>query len=231
MKVLLCLVLISLTACTFREDKLGDDSSRIDSMRPWYTNLLETLIRPKCLECHTGSGGLGHLDLSTYDAIMFKVVKGKPLESRFYTSLNGVGGSMPDRKQPLSTREIKMIYDWIAANAPLDSTGESPEVPPEIPQPTFTWIDQHILKRDCVTCHSAHPEKVNPRDREPAGGIDLTEYEKFATNPTLIIPGDANASALYDAVKTGWMPLDGNPLSPEKVQAIHDWIENGALKD
>jgi hypothetical protein len=228
MKGLLCLLLLGvLSGCSFREDKLGNsDAARRDSMRPWFTNLSKNLFGPKCFECHNGPGSRGKIDLTNYTAILGVVDKGHPESSRLYTSLTGVGGDMPLDRPALAPKEIKMIYDWIKAQAPLD--GKDPDPPPP-PKPTFEWIYANVITPKCFNCHKGPGSD---------GGINLEHYEDFATDETIIAKnpdgtGDPEKSLLWDVLKDDFMPYKDSRTkltAPEK-KAVYDWIVKGAPKD
>lgn len=216
--------LLILGACSFREDKLADsERARVEGLRPWFTNLSINLLQPKCFECHNGAGSRGRVDLSTYESILQVVVKGKPLESPLYLSLKGVGGNMPLNAPALSTRELKTIFDWITAQAPKDGSEEPPPPPPP-PQSTFVWLRENIIEPKCIECHSGPGGD---------GGVNLSTYESFANDRSILIKGDPENSLLYDVVKTDFMPYKNSrsKLTPEEKQAVFDWIAKGALKE
>jgi mono/diheme cytochrome c family protein len=212
------LILCSLlSGCSFREDRLGNNEATV---KPWFTNLFTTLIVPKCLRCHDSAGSRGKLDLSNYESILSVVKKGDPEGSTLYTSLIGVpGGTMPLEGTPLTTRQIKVVADWIRANAPLDG-GKPPEE--IIPLPTYAWISANIFKAKCMECHSGPGSD---------GGVDLSEYELFANDPTILKKGNPEESVLYDEIKTNDMPRKRTPLNEKEKLAIYEWIKKGALKE
>lgn len=84
---------------------------------------------------------------------------------------------------------------------------------------SFAALQQSVLGKACIRCH-------NPSS--PAGGIDLTTYNAAISAPSLIVPGNADASLLYQVVFSGVMPPRGPRLSDVEVAEIRDWINNGA---
>jgi len=46
-----------------------------------------------------------------------------------------------------------------------------------------------------------------------------------------VVPGNPEASLLYQKVVSGQMPPGALHLSAQKIQAIYDWIRLGAKKD
>lgn len=81
----------------------------------------------------------------------------------------------------------------------------------------------------CVACH-APPQ--------PAGGLDLTGDPGLATvnqpgtglaaGQTLVVPGNANTSALYQLIANRTMPMFAAPLSPGDIALVQNWINIGA---
>lgn len=82
-------------------------------------------------------------------------------------------------------------------------------------KPNFLSIKSLILDPKCLTCHDA-------------GDPNFTNYDTLMAG-TKVVPGSPNTSALYLSVKNGSMPKGQSPLSTEEMQAIYDWIANGAL--
>lgn len=92
---------------------------------------------------------------------------------------------------------------------------------PRVTQPTppaagsspvsFSATIQPILSQNCASCHSGQ-------------GVDLTAY---AGVRNLVVPGTPASSTLYSVVAGGRMPPNGS-LSQAQMQAIADWIYQGA---
>ncbi len=76
---------------------------------------------------------------------------------------------------------------------------------------SFTATIQPILNQNCVTCHSGQ-------------GVNLSSY---ATVKNFVLKGNPASSVLYKAVASGRMPPGGS-LSQAQMQAIADWIYQGA---
>lgn len=89
----------------------------------------------------------------------------------------------------------------------------------------FKAIDSWVFKTRCIECHG-------PQKKEK--DIDLSSYEKIfsgAIFPPLIIPGFPEKSSLYESIVKGRMPKGKAPLKKKELQAIYDWIKNGARKE
>ena len=82
---------------------------------------------------------------------------------------------------------------------------------------------QPLFLRSCNTCHSNIVKNM---------GLQVTDYAallKGSQKRAVIVPGDPNASVLWQKVSTGEMPLLGKLSAPEKT-LIHDRIQLGAPK-
>ena len=93
------------------------------------------------------------------------------------------------------------------------------------------WQDiRPIFRSRCTACHSMK----NVRELEVSGGLALDTFDatrKGAKRPA-IVAGNADKSLLYELLITTdvkkRMPLDGEPVSKEKIALIKKWIDSGA---
>ncbi len=102
-----------------------------------------------------------------------------------------------------------------------ETENEHGAVSPRVAQPTppatnstpvsFSTTVQPILTQNCVSCHSGQ-------------GVNLTTYSAVRN---LVVPGNPASSTLYSVVAGGRMPPNGS-LSQAQMQAISDWIYQGA---
>lgn len=86
-------------------------------------------------------------------------------------------------------------------------------------KPTYASIQQHILNVSCTDCHNASVRK---------GGVSLHDYDGVKE---VVVEGDPENSGLYYTVAgpKPSMPRGGRPkLSAKMVEAIFEWIKNGA---
>ncbi|XZE53644.1 c-type cytochrome domain-containing protein [Planctomycetaceae bacterium SH139] len=82
-----------------------------------------------------------------------------------------------------------------------------------------------IFHDRCVACHNA---------TNPQGRYSMSDYASILSageSGLAIDPGDAEASPLYQYVVDGWMPFEADPLEPQQLTLIRDWIEQGARLD
>jgi len=83
---------------------------------------------------------------------------------------------------------------------------------------TFSVIRDSIIAPNCFQCHLGSGGQ---------GGLDLSTYSSLVSNQ-LFIAGNPEQSDIFVQVNTGQMPFGGAKLPAADIQAIHDWIEQGA---
>lgn len=140
---------------------------------------------------------------------------------------------------PMSLMRYPLLVTFVLAFAVAcgDPADEDAKV-----EPTFASIDKNIFSKSCATS-SCHGSTL-------AGDLDLRSGAAFSNlvgvdpkNPAAkaaglkrVTAGDVSKSFLYNKITrpgTGEespMPLGGEKLSTEKINAIKTWIEKGALK-
>ena len=104
----------------------------------------------------------------------------------------------------------------IPAEAPTAiSSGQTSNV-------SFTNDVLPILQSRCVNCHGG--ERVEE-------GLSVKSYADLMTgskNGSVITAGDAGNSLLVDLVASQKMPKRGPKLTPNQIQLITDWVNQGA---
>ncbi len=113
---------------------------------------------------------------------------------------------------------------FVGCSLPKGVHDDEPDYSP-MAAPNYKAINSWIVNTRCIECHSA---------TAPKGDIDLSSYEKIINAtvfPPLIIPGNPEKSLLYESVATGRMPKGKRPLKKRELQAIYDWIKNGAKNE
>lgn len=104
---------------------------------------------------------------------------------------------------------------------------------PQAPKVTYADDVGPILQKHCVECH------VIGRQGAVDSGLLMDSYESLMKGSSfgpVINPGSAMTSSLYvlltgKARLTVTMPHGKEPLSPEEIETIRLWIENGALEN
>ena len=84
-----------------------------------FSELKKQVLIPNCLDCHSGEQPSAKLDLSEYNLVIYSgVVKaGFPAESKIFERVSGGIDRMPLDSEELSSKDIKLIYDWIKDGA------------------------------------------------------------------------------------------------------------------
>lgn len=195
------------------------DLATLDSSDPTYLrNKAMGILATKCASCHNqdiSEGGIGYMtDLSLL--LFYKMVKPyDPEHSDIYMAIRD--GSMPPGK-PLSTAEVKIIYDWI--NVGFKDT--TPPPPPNLACPTlvpkFSCIKQYIIQAKCATCHTT----------QSLGGLNLSTYQGTLN---VVTGGQPMMSPFYTRTLDNSMPPNGNDLTDFEKGVVRMWIENGAQND
>ncbi len=95
------------------------------------------------------------------------------------------------------------------------------------PSPTFSWISKNIFQMRCATqCH---------QPTNPDGNVDFESYAALMSSDGLlevpIRPGTPEKSGVWIQVSQHTMPKSGEKLADEEVQAIFDWIRDGAKEN
>jgi uncharacterized membrane protein len=135
--------------------------------------------------------------------------------------------------------------DEAPASLPTETTAPATEAPTSLPAATDTSAPAAVssptaeiaagatvsfatdilplLENRCVNCHGG--EKTQE-------GLSLKSHAELMTgseNGVVLVPGDASNSLLVQLVSEGKMPKRGPKLTPDQVQLIVDWINQGAL--
>ena len=88
---------------------------------------------------------------------------------------------------------------------------------------TFEKHIRPILKAQCFHCHG--------EDRDLHGGLDVRLVRLMAAggdSGEAIVPGDPDASLLWNRIETDEMPEGAKKLTAVQKQTIRDWIAGGA---
>lgn len=177
------------------------------------------VLSQRCYICHDAAasqGGFGSIENTGTMIQQGLIVPGQANASLLYQVMNN--GTMPLTGR-LPETELEAIRLWINIGlAPKDSgkdddsSDQEEEVPPIV---YYTELRQQVFQMECLSCHNSTAD----------GGIRLDRYNDALTT---IIPGNPEASLLYDSVAQERMPKNRSPLSTEQRQMIYNWIRYGA---
>lgn len=98
------------------------------------------------------------------------------------------------------------------------------------PTVSFKNDVQPILAANCVECHK------EGADEDAANGLKMDSYAGVMQGTQfgrVVIPGDALTSALVMLIEgradsSIAMPHNGEPIDPEQISLIRNWVEQGA---
>ena len=145
--------------------------------------------------------------------------------------LSACGGQAPAS----SPTEASVPATQAPANPPADTaipTTDSASLPTEAPTTapvagtstvSFANDITPILQSRCGNCHGGNQTQE---------GLNVLSYASLmngSENGPVIAAGDATNSLLVDLVASQKMPTRGPKLTPDQVQLITDWVNQGAL--
>ena len=185
--------------------------------------------------------------MSTEITNMREVQPGDPNASYMYWKITGNPGilfaRMPADGTVLDPALIAVIEQWIADGAPLgvpeDATpGGGGGGTPGFPVGSWMYVWSNTLTV-CTACHSNTPS--SPRclaggdlfgDCPPKGVVLTADNYNGVVNGKEVQPGDLNGSDLWDRVTDPdpdkRMPFGMDPLTPQQLDIIRNWILDGA---
>lgn len=215
MKNSIYLVLLVLSACSYRIEKEADGSN-LSTANIGFAEVQAAVFAPKCARCHGWATG-------AYEAVV-------PLITEMNARLQSTGANMmpPSNASPLTAGEKALVLGWISKGAPQMGGGQ-PQTPPANPPPAgpgapvppppanailgFEEIKAFVFAPKCLRCHSgmmASYESLQPK---------FTEIQRRIS----IRPGDALE---FDMMP----PSRATALSPEEKAALDKWFQDGAPK-
>ena len=110
--------------------------------------------------------------------------------------------------------ETRPVGEPVLSVTELAQAGEKPDFKRHV------WP---ILEERCVYCHDG---------KEMPGKLNLSTRAGAFRDPRIIVPGNADGSALIVALTTGnhalSMPAVGKAPPPEEIAVLRKWIDLGA---
>ncbi len=114
-----------------------------------------------------------------------------------------------------------LSIEGVDLDALPDRMGEGQATEPEGDRVQFTTDIAPWLTQQCSRCHG----------QTKRGGFSLASFAdlmKGSSAGVVLFPGDAKASRIVEVIETGDMPRGGGKVSPENLQKLKDWINQGA---
>lgn len=134
--------------------------------------------------------------------------------------------------EPTQTLEHPTVTSTVTPTETPTNTPEPPstETPgPEASSNTISYAKQvqPIFNKSCISCHGIKAIKE---------GLDLRTFDGLlagSLNGSVITPGDAENSFFIKQIVSGEMPWRGKApkVTPEELQILFDWVNQGALNN
>ena len=172
------------------------------------------IFNSKCASsgCHDASSRAEGYVLDSYKHIMKGgISKGHPNASELYSTI--IDGEMPPRRSPkLTSSEINLIHDWIAAGA---KNGINCVSRCDSSQFAFSTAILPLMNKFCVGCHSSG---------NASASVDLSSY-------TGVKKSISQGQGLMTSINQNGnfpMPKGGNKLIDCEINQVKRWINAGA---
>ncbi len=213
-----------------------------------FANDIAPILVAKCGGCHVNNQR-GQFGMASYKALMNsgQVVASDPVESRLIQVIDT--GEMPKGGGKVSEAELNLLRAWVAAGAKTDADeeanlrtlGPAGQAAPEMERPqlvkatgketvSFARDIAPILVENCSGCH------VDVR--QPRANLNLGVFVALlrgGDSGPILKTGKSSDSLLVKKLQgTGGgnrMPVGRPPLSPEKIELVSKWIDEGASFD
>lgn len=115
------------------------------------------------------------------------------------------------------TTNLVLAVLMSACSYKIDKGGEATSLSPGQAL-NFSFIRSTVIAPNCFQCHLGSGGE---------GGLDLSTYSALVSNQLFIV-GDPEHSDLFTQINTGQMPFGSAKLSNNQIQAVRDWIQQGA---
>lgn len=224
-----------------------------------FAGIKSKIFEPRCLSCHSGSGGnAGGVNLETYASV-------KPIVNDILAAVKD--NSMPKKSSPLSDSDKSLLEKWVQEGA-VEVASDSDKKPAEhtcptpTPPPTPTPCEEHMemvaagILVDVDNKYSANSltmklEKRNDDchdDTRPPSKLDFSVIRSKIFEPKCFKCHSESAGNRADinletyenvkpivanilaSVKDNSMPRRAPPLSDDDKALLEKWIIEGAIE-
>ncbi|MEK6754261.1 MAG: c-type cytochrome domain-containing protein [Chloroflexota bacterium] len=123
------------------------------------------------------------------------------------------------------TQAVSQPIQPPAATVDIPTATETPIIEKTPSAVSFLNDVKPILDTRCIKCHGVERKKE---------GLDLQTYENIfagSRNGPVLEPGNAEDSLLVQLIVEREMPNRGDPVTPQELQLIIDWVNQGALNN
>lgn len=217
-----------------------------------FTRQVAPVLVSRCGQCHV-SDSKGQFNMATFAALMkgppegVVLFAGDTVGSRLIETIET--GDMPRGGGKVTAEELALLKSWINAGAKFDGpdptapiaagVSPAPQTPakrPPVRRPTgnetvsFAADVAPLLVANCNGCHI---DAMQTR-----GGLRMDTFAQMlrgGDSGPIVLPGKGDTSLLVKKLRGAVgerMPTGGRPaLSPESIQLIATWIDEGATLD
>lgn len=144
-------------------------------------------------------------------------------------------GTQAQTEAPPTTPEPAAPTETVTAPTEVPATAQETS-PAQEPAPTspeasssatvsFSADVMPIFVDKCIQCHGVESKKE---------GLDMRTYDdliKGSRKGAVLVPGNANESLFVQLIIAGEMPNRGEMVTPEELQILMDWVNQGALNN
>lgn len=217
----------------------GSDATA-QSADDWFETRVRPVLAERCAECHSERRRRGGLRVSSLQDLLSggssgpAIVPGDPDASLLVRVVRHEVEDleMPQDAEPLSTREIEGLEEWIRMDAPWPAdapaiTFAATETAGGLTPGARLFVDRvrPVLEQKCFSCHTDDERgglRLDTRDRLLLGG----------TRGPAVVPGNPEASLIVAALRHEsaelQMPRNGDKLSEGEIEGFVEWIRAGA---
>ncbi len=122
---------------------------------------------------------------------------------------------------------VEQLADLRAAETDVSAQRTADEKIGSVPEIDFARQVQPILAKHCFACHGPDEAESGVRFSDQESAYAESDSGEFA-----IVPGDVDASNLIVRITSDdefeRMPPEGDPLKPEQVEILREWVSQGA---
>lgn len=140
----------------------------------------------------------------------------------------------------MNPKAFALVALTLAAFAACTGGEGTPDAGDEGIKPTFSSVHEKLLQPRCSfeSCHGGETPVRELALDERLAFTDLVDADASVEGWKYVVPGDPEQSLLYRvlvedmvAPGVGQMPTGGGVVPQEEIDALRQWIEDGAADD
>ena len=180
------------------------EKAQVSNSGQGFTEVMDKVLKPQCIGCHSSFYPAGNIDLSTYAAIIDSgtVVPGETSLSSLYTSM--ANKEMPP-EYPAPAASIAMVAQWIN-NGAKDANGTAAIIKPEVNAGTDFYIyepENSITLQGEATVKGATISKITWSQLSGPKDLNIASPNSLTSEVTGITVGNYEFELLVETDKGG----------------------------